>query len=186
MGKYTSKILKYVLISLAVMLANFSFAGIEGNDSINVEMKNFIKPQYDEKTHTLEYVLMGDYAKTEGALIRITNARIEFIGADGKSVTGILTSPEIFYNQSTQFISGNQPIHFRSDGFDADGVGFDASQVSDSLHLRKDVKLVIRSFDQSAYSFALDSKKTDTQRSVDSGLSVDSSVSSDTKMKTGV
>ena len=52
-------------------------------------------------------------------------------------------------------------------------MGFDASQVSDSLHLRKDVKLVIRSFDQSGYSFALDSSKPDTQRSVDTALNVD-------------
>ena len=171
---------------LFVFVVNFAYAGIEGNESVNVEMKNFIKPQYNEKTHMLEYILMGDSARTEGALIRVSDATIKFIGADGKSVTGVLSSPEIFYNQSTRFISGNQPIHFRSEGFDADGVGFDASQVSDSLHLRKDVKLVIRSFDQSGYSFALDSSKPDTQRSVDTALNVDTPVVSDTKMKTGV
>lgn len=185
MGKYNSKILKHLILLIFMLVLTPSFAGIEGNDSVNVEMKNFIKPQYNEKTHLLEYVLTGDFARTEGALIRVTNARIEFIGADGRSVTGILTSPEIFYNQSTQFINGNQPIHFRSEGFDADGIGFDASQVSDSLHIRKDVKLVIRSFDQSGYSFALNSGKTDTQRSVDSGLKSDSPVEPDNGMKEG-
>jgi hypothetical protein len=178
MGKDCFKILKFFAGLMFFFSAAGVFAAIEGSDTVNVEMKNFIKPQYDEKTHLLQYVLTGDYAKTEGAIIRVTNAKIEFIGADGKSVTAILTSPEIFYNQSTQFINGNQPIHLRSEGFDADGVGFDASQISESLHLRKDVKLNIRSFDQSSYSFAIDSKNADTQRSSDSEKAKDTAAAS--------
>lgn len=186
MERNSSKILKYGTLFLFVFSAYCSFAGISGNESVNVEMKNFIKPQYNEKTHLLEYVLTGAFARTEGALIRITDAKIEFVGAAGNNVTGVLTSPEIFYNQSTQFISGNQPIHFRSDGFDADGIGFDASQVSDSLHIRKDVKLTIRSFDQTGYSFAMAPGKTDTERNSDTSIKVDTPMISDTQMNTGV
>lgn len=161
------------------------FAALEGSDTVNIEMKDFIKPQYDQNTHLLQYILFGEYAKTEGAIIRVTNAKIDFFGEDGKTVTAILKSPEIFYNQTTEFISGNKPIHYRAEGFDADGVGFDASMISESLHVRKDVTLIIKSFDETNPSIDFNPGKLDSQRDLDSNITIDSSADNDTSINPG-
>lgn len=140
---------------IAALLGVFFVYTVSNGEDITASMRNFVKPQYNEKTHLLEYVLTGTDAKTEGSIIEISNARIEIIGADGKTVKAVLTTPLAFYNQNTQFITGEKFIKFESLSFDADGVGFDASQVAQTLHIRKNVKLVIKSTEDIKSQFAV-------------------------------
>ena len=149
MGFTNSKI--FIITALLWMC----FHTLSKADDITASMRNFVKPHYNEKTHLLEYVLTGTDAKTEGGVIEIINARIEIIGADGKTVRAVLTTPIAFYNQTTQFITGDQAIKFESLSFDADGIGFDASQAGQTLHIRKNVKLIVKSTEDIKSQFAL-------------------------------
>ena len=185
MGRNSFKILKLSLLLLFILKSVNLLAVIEGSDTVNIEMKDFIMPQYDPNTHLLKYILYGEYSKTEGSIIRVINARIEFFGVDGSTITAILTSPEMFYNQSTGFISGNKSLKYKSEGFDADGIGFDASMASESLHVRKDVTLVVKSFDESGTSIDFNQGKLDSQRDLDSSVTIDSSVVIDTSKNIG-
>ena len=166
MGFINSK----VFIITAILVC---FYTVSNADDFTASMRNFVKPHYNEKTHLLEHVLTGTNAKkTEGAVIEITNARIELIGEDGKTVRAVLTTPVAFYNQTTQFITGDQAIKFESLSFDADGIGFDASQIAETLHIRKNVKLVIKS-----------TKDIKSQFALGKGLSEDTGMVSDTDTK---
>jgi hypothetical protein len=167
MGKLNSKI--FIALFVAAI-----FARMPGRAEIyTASTKNFVKPQYNDKTHLLEYVITGTNAKTEGNVMEITDARIEIIGDDGKTVRGVISTPLAFYNQATQFISGDKPIKFESLSFDASGVGFDASQAVQTLHIRKNVKLVIKSGEDIKSQFA-----------ISKGLEKDSEKASDTDKKT--
>ena len=184
MERFNVKIL-IAALSLFLFVNSNLMAGLEGSDTINIQMKDFIQPQYDQTTRLLQYILYGDYAVTEGAVIKVTNARIDFMGPDGKTVTATLSTPELFYNQTTGFISGNKALHYTSEGFDADGVGFDASKISELLHVRKDVKLLIKSYDESqnTISFGLGDNYSETQP--DTGTVLDTSVNIDTSNNIG-
>ena len=149
MGFINSKI--FIIIALLGVF----FYSVGKAEDITASMRNFVKPQYNDKTHLLEYVLTGTDASMEGGIIEITNARIEIIGVDGKTVRAVITTPVAFYNQATQFITGDKFIKFESLSFDADGVGFDVSQIAQTLHIRKNMKLVIKSTEDIKSQFAV-------------------------------
>lgn len=142
MGLINSKVF------IITVLLEVCFYTISNAEDITASMRNFVKPHYNEKTHLLEYVLTGTDAKREGGLIQIINARIQIIGADGKTVKAVLTTPVAFYNETTHFMSGDQTIKLESLCFDADGIGFDASQAARTLHIKRNVKLVIKSTEE--------------------------------------
>ncbi len=56
----------------------------------------------------------------------------------------LIYSIEAVYNRNNQTISSDKQIKFRSRMLDIDGVGFDGSYFSKELHIRKDVKVVLR------------------------------------------
>jgi len=162
-------------IFIITILLGMCVSAVSKVEDIAASMKSFVKPQYNEKTHLLEYVLTGTDAKTECGIIEINNARMEIIGADGKTVKGVLTTPVAFYNQSTQVITGDQAIKFESLSFDAEGIGFDASQIAQTLHIRKNVKLVIKSTEDIKSQFAIGKELTE-----DTGNVQDTDIESDT------
>lgn len=163
-------------IFIITALLGVCFYTVSKAEDVTASMRNFVKPQYNEKTHLLEYVITGTDAKTEGGVIEIINARIEIIGADGKTVRAVLTSPIAFYNQTTQFITGDQSIKFESLSFDADGIGFDASQAAQTLHIRKNVKLVVKSTEDIKSQFAIGKEFSE-----DTGKVSDTDIEPDTK-----
>ena len=161
-------------IFIITALLGMCFCAVSNVGDITASMRSFVKPQYNEKTLLLEYVLTGTDAKTEGGVIEINNARIEIIGADGKTIRGVLTTPVAFYNQTTQFIKGDKAIKFESLSFDADGIGFDASQIAQTLHIRKNVKLVIKSTEDLKSQFAIGKGfSEDTGKTHDTGIEPD-------------
>ena len=136
----------FCLILIAILsLFSFSSAIAEVNGLTNMSMKDFVSPKYSETTKKLQYILTGKRAQTVGAFLKITDARIDVIGKYGKKVTSIVTTPEAFYNQETQIIKGDKPIHYQSLGTVIDGVGFDCNMKTQLLHIRNNVKMLITS-----------------------------------------
>ena len=88
------------------------------------------------------------------------------IGQDGHTITGVLTTPEAVYNRVTKFISGNGNIEFESLQCTAKGVGFDMSQLSKTLHIRKDVRLNLKTT-EGVDSMSAVTAKTDSDKKKD-------------------
>lgn len=68
----------------------------------------------------------------------------------------LIASPEAVFDRVNQTIKGDDKIMFRSRFLDIDGVGFDGENQNRTIHIRKNVKVVVR------YQFAL-LKKTAEQ-----------------------
>jgi hypothetical protein len=130
-----------------LFLSSLSSVIADDNDFKNVTMKRFVSPKYNEKTNKLEYILTGKNAQTIGAFIKITDAKIEMIGKLGKRITSVITSPEAFFNRSTQIVRGDKPIHYQSLTANIDGIGFDCNMKTQLLHVRNNVKMLITSTD---------------------------------------
>jgi len=145
MGLFTSEIfrIKSIAFVLCFSLSVITYSAEEG--IATATMKNFVKPQFNDQTKKLEYILTGTDAKTSGALVQINNVRLELIGGDGKTVKAVITTPQAFYNQATNFVISDKSVKYTSMAFDAEGVGFDASQVTQTMHIRKQVKMTLKS-----------------------------------------
>ena len=56
----------------------------------------------------------------------------------------LIQTPSAEYDRSTQVIKGKEWLKFRSQFIDMDGVGFEADQTRQTLHIHKNVKVVYR------------------------------------------
>ena len=144
---YTGSPLTFFYLALIAMLNLLPFSSATAEDSgfENVSMKKFISPKYNEKTHKLEYIMTGSDAQTIGAFIKITNARIEMVDKNGKTITSVITTPEAFFNRATEIIRGDKPIHYQSLAMTIDGIGFDSNMKTQLFHIRKNVEMLITS-----------------------------------------
>ncbi len=57
----------------------------------------------------------------------------------------VITTPSAIFDRSTQTVKGDREIHFRSSFLDIDGEGFDGDHQAKTLHIRKNVRMVVRS-----------------------------------------
>jgi hypothetical protein len=144
---YSGPSLTFFYLALIAMLNLLPLSSVIAAESgfENVSMKKFISPKYNEETNKLEFILTGKAAKTIGAFIKITFVKLDIIGSEGKNITGVVTTPEAFFNRATQIIKGDKPIHYQSLAATIDGVGFDCSMKTQLLHIRKNVRMLITS-----------------------------------------
>lgn len=123
-------------------------AGIAG-----IVVDHFKYPEYN-KDGKVEFILSGRRAVKVGVQTQIEDAILEWVeelpnatpgtAADRKlRVVGTVTTPAAIYDESTRIISGNREVKYRSEGLDVDGVGFDADQQRQILHVRSQVKVVL-------------------------------------------
>lgn len=148
MELYNRKIFRPgLIITLLLIFSLFSVSfSIKAKKSplLKGTLKNFITPKYNEKTNKLEYILSGKNAESVGSFIKIDDVRLEIIGEDGKSVEAIIETPEAYYDRAADFVKGDKKIKFKSLQFDAKGVGFSISQNTEKIHIRNDVKLILK------------------------------------------
>ncbi len=136
----------FFYLTLIAVLNLFPFSSpLAGSAFENVSMKKFTSPKYNEETHKLEYIVTGSNAKTIGAYIKMTNVKIEMIGSMGESIDSVITTPEAFYNRTSQLVKGDKPIHYQSLAANIDGIGFDCNMKTQLFHIRKNVKMLITS-----------------------------------------
>jgi len=124
----------------------------DGDTGAAVVIEDFKYPEYNQDGQ-VEFILHGRRARKVGILTHVEDARLEWVeelpGADqaaGRAfrVVGTVTTPTAVYDESTAAISGDREIHYRSDGMDVDGVGFDVHHQEQTLHVRSKVRVVLR------------------------------------------
>jgi len=142
MGKYFT-ILSVIISAFSFILVSPTIYG-DSSAVLSGAMVDFTKPFYNPKTNQLEYIITGKDAKIDGAVYKIYGVKIQIIGDDGKAVVRVISTPEAEYNQATGFISGDKKITFESLECDATGIGFDANQVLETIHIRNDVKIILK------------------------------------------
>ena len=77
--------------------------------------------------------------------IELEHLKVEWVGKDQNDIKGTVTTTKGVYDRSTKIIQGEEEVHFRSAGMDVDGVGFDADQKKETIHIRSKVKVILRS-----------------------------------------
>ena len=131
------------LISLFTIFA-FFYVSEAGNDESSVILYDFKLPEYNKENGALEYIIYGDKAHSIGVIINLEKLKIEWIGKDTSDIKGTVTTPKGVYDRSTKVIRGDEEVHFNSATMEGDGVGFDADQKVQTLHVRSKVKVVLR------------------------------------------
>lgn len=56
----------------------------------------------------------------------------------------LVSSPSAVYDRTTKMLRGDESVLFRSPGMDIDGVGFDANDETRFIHIRSNVRVIVR------------------------------------------
>ena len=142
MGRFDAKIYLIVLF-LSGSFPVFNSA-IAGNGETSVILNDFKMPEYNKDTGELDCVIYGRKAQTMDVRIDLDQLKIEWVGKDQNDIKGTVTTTKGVYDRSTKIIQGDEEVHFRSAGMDVDGVGFDADQKKEVIHIRSKVKVILR------------------------------------------
>ncbi|OGV39784.1 MAG: hypothetical protein A2X48_24095 [Lentisphaerae bacterium GWF2_49_21] len=120
------------------------FHSAMAEDDTSIVLREFKLPEYNKETDDLEYIIYGDEAQNVGVIINLKKLKVDWIGKNVNDIKGTVTTPKGVYDRSTKIIKGEDEVHFRSDSMDVDGVGFDADQKKQTIHIRSKVKVVLR------------------------------------------
>ena len=113
-------------------------------EDANVVLTNFKLPEYNKDTGDLDCIIYGQKAQTMDVRIDLDQLKVEWVGKDQNDIKGTVTTTKGVYDRSTKIIQGDEEVHFRSAGMDVDGVGFDADQKKETIHIRSKVKVILR------------------------------------------
>lgn len=109
---------------------------------INVELENVLVDLIRSSVRDIDTV--KDFSGLTLYPINTPTVDVVKFWADKLHCEALIWSPSAVFDRSTNIIRGNDKVMFRSPALDIDGVGFDAESASKSIHLRKNVKVVIR------------------------------------------
>ena len=145
MGYINEKIyrLRKVLLSLILVVISSSLMA-QSDESEQIKVYKLRFPFYQEKRDIPVVILYAKEARPIGVRFELTGVRVDWIGDTVQDVKGVVTTHSAVYDKSTQQITGNEPITYRSDVMDLDGIGFDIDQIEQILHIRENVKLVLK------------------------------------------
>lgn len=140
-GKINAKI--YVLI-LALLFLGKVAMGQQTEE--NIVLSDFTLPEYNKKTGDLEFIVYGKRAETLGLLLNLQGVKVDWIGETRKltDIKAVVTTPSAVYDRVTKVIRGNEYVQFYSASMDVEGVGFDAEQEKQIIHIRNKVKVILR------------------------------------------
>jgi hypothetical protein len=98
--------------------------------------------------------LVSEKVKSINDVKDLHNVKLYPLGEDAEKIRkfwenriyskALLWTPKAACDQATKIIKGDHEVKLRSPGMDLDGVGFDADYENETIHIRKDVKVVIR------------------------------------------
>lgn len=161
MGRGHSKILGLITAFLLFSTACLLFAG---SDETSVILKKFKLPEYNKDSNDLEFIVYGREAETIGVMINLDDLKIEWYAkGNDKSPRATVTTPAGVFDRSTKIIRGDKDVHFRSSTMDVDGIGFDADQAKQTIHIRSNVKVRLKE------SLQTEKEKTKTRREEPAG-----------------
>ena len=153
MGRFDAKIYLIILVLSGIFL--FFYDAVAGNGETSVILYDFKLPEYNKDTGDLDCIIYGQKAQTMDVRIDLDQLKVEWVGKDQNDIKGTVTTTKGVYDRSTKIIQGDEEVHFRSSGMDVDGVGFDADQKKETIHIRSKVKVILRA------TLETDKEKTD-------------------------
>ncbi|MFA6566793.1 MAG: LPS export ABC transporter periplasmic protein LptC [Victivallales bacterium] len=142
MGRVDAKI--YLIILVLSGISPFSYNAVAGNGETSVILYDFKLPEYNKDTGELDCIIYGQKAQTMDVRIELEQLKVEWVGKDQNDIKGAVTTTKGVYDRSSKIIQGDEEVHFRSAGMDVDGVGFDADQKRETIHIRSKVKVILR------------------------------------------
>jgi hypothetical protein len=142
MGRVDAKIYLIILVLSGIFL--FFYNALAGNGETSVVLYDFKMPEYNKETGDLDCIIYGQKAQTMDVRVELEQLKIEWVGKDQDDIKGTVTTPKGIYDRSTKIIQGDEEVHFRSASMDVDGIGFDADQKRETIHIRSKVKVLLR------------------------------------------
>ena len=142
MGRFDAKISLIILVFCGIF--PFFYNAVAGNGETSVILYDFKLPEYNKDTGDLDCIIYGQKAQTMDVRINLDQLKIEWVGKDQNDIKGTVTTIKGIYDRSTKIIQGDDEVHFRSAGMDVDGIGFDADQKKETIHIRSRVKVILR------------------------------------------
>jgi hypothetical protein len=142
MGRFDEKICLIILALSGIF--PFFHNVVAGNGENSVILYDFKLPEYNKDTGDLDCIIYGQKAQTMDVRIDLDQLKIEWVGKNQNDIKGTVTTTKGVYDRSTKIIQGDEDVHFRSAGMDVDGVGFDADQKKETIHIRSKVKVILR------------------------------------------
>ena len=144
MGHISSKIYR-VKIFLALFVIISVNISLFAKEDIGGVFYRVVFPFYQDNGDLPLVILRCDKAKPIGIRVEMEGVTLEWIGESIKDIKGVIKTPSAVYDKNTQKVFGNEKITYRSSAMDLDGVGFDIDQVKQLIHIRSDVKVVLKS-----------------------------------------
>lgn len=115
---------------------------ISGADKIKVTRIKV--PVYQEGRDIPILILTSEEAKPMGVRFEMKGVKLVWLGDTMKDIKGTVKSPVAIYDRSSKTVAGNEKITYRSKEVDIDGVGFDIDHEKQTLHIRSQVKVVLK------------------------------------------
>ena len=105
---------------------------------------NIRVPIYQGKSILPVSILTAKEARPVGTRIELKGVRLDWIGDSISDIRGVVTTPSAIYNRATKQVYGSEWVKYRSEAMDLDGVGFDIDQMEQMIHVRSQVRVVIK------------------------------------------
>ena len=84
------------------------------------------------------------WAQTAAIFVNLEQVKVEWMEKETDKIRAVITTPVAVFERSTKIIRGDEEVHFRSGEMDADGIGFDADQEKQTIHIRSKVKVLLK------------------------------------------
>ncbi len=143
MGYIDAKIyrLKTLFILFLTCILHISLVA---KDDMNATAYEITCPFYQDGNDIPVLILRSKRAKPIGVRIELKGVQLDWIGDSLKEIKGVVATNSAIYDKSTQQITGNEQILYRSNAMDLDGIGFDIDQIKQTIHIRSEVKVVLK------------------------------------------
>ncbi|NOY75180.1 MAG: hypothetical protein GXP32_05240 [Kiritimatiellaeota bacterium] len=133
------------MIAFFALSCSVAFVMAGTTDQEKMTLFKLKLPVYQNDSPVPVAILYADEAKPIGINFELKGVKLDWIGVSVSDVKGVVTTPSAVYDRSTNLISGNKWIKYRSKEMDLDGIGFDIDQAAQTIHLRSEVKVTIKS-----------------------------------------
>jgi len=166
--------LKLVKFSILLLLLTGTFMVRGESDTTSAKLSDFKLPQYDKegklifilygkggnsaginiflenvlidlvKSNIKDIDLVKDFQDLKIYPLQESTSNIIAFWKDKPHCTAIITAPLAVFDRSSRTVKGDREIKFRSLFLDIDGEGFDGDYDSKTLHIRKNVRMTVR------------------------------------------
>lgn len=129
---------------MLLLLAGWSVQAQKVSGADKIKVTRIKVPVYQEGRDIPIIILTSEEAKPMGVRFEMKGVKLVWLGETMEDVKGTVETPVAIYDRSSKTVSGNQKITYRSKEVDIDGVGFDIDHEKQTMHVRSDVKVVLK------------------------------------------